>query len=210
MSPSQFIANVRGAISEQAMSDSELTELYNSIRNDPFQFKQSDDDQVFALAAPKLRGSLDRRHSGFIARWTTRYFVLTDGCLYYFPGAGQTDEPLGVLQLIGVNVLPLKDNQIQIVTIEHQLQFVKFRKRKPVFIPGVKQMVLRAEDRELRDKWLYRIRTTCVYANFNPGEGQSTTIMTEVSSLADGEAGSKRSCLRPALDPRESVELSDV
>jgi hypothetical protein len=176
MSVGQFIENVRGAISVEALDDAQLTDIYNSIRSDPFQFKRTDGDQVFALAAPKLRGTLERRQIGLISRWRSYYFVLTDGCLYYFQDSNQTEEPLGMIQLVAVDIQSVKENQIQISAIQEFLQLVEFRKRKPELVRGVKFIQLRASNIETRDKWVYRIRQTCVYASFNPGDGSASSM----------------------------------
>jgi hypothetical protein len=203
MSLSQFITNVRGAISEDALSDHELTEIYNSIRSEEFQFKRSEGDALFALACPSLRGTLEKRLSGLIPRWRPYYYVLTDGCLYYFPESRQTQEPLGMIQLIGVDVEAQRETYIQISTTEACLQVVKFRKRKPELVRGVKSVVLRAPDEETRDKWLYRIRTTCVFAGFNPGDGSPPTMSEGIEN--PGRRGSVRGQLK--RDARQGSDL---
>jgi hypothetical protein len=171
MSVRDFIENVRGAIPAEALSDSKLTEVYHSIRTDPIQFRRADD--LFAMASPKLRGRLERR-GGLFQRWTVYYFVLTDGCLYYFPNE-TTDEPLGNIQLVSVSIVPTGDRQLSISSADGFLQLIKFVRRKPVIVRGVESVLLRAPNSKLRDKWLYRMRTSSIYAGFGGEEPESTS-----------------------------------
>jgi hypothetical protein len=180
MSVPQFIENIRGAISPECLSDFALNNLYNEIRAEEFQYRRTDGNEVFALAAPKLRGTLQRKRRGVFGSWMAYYFVLTDGCLYFFRDQHE-EAPLGLIQLIAVSVQAVGRARLTIETVQGDLQFVKFEKPKPKLVKGVKQVLLKADSEATRDRWLYRIRTSCVYAGFMSDAPQQPSDTTSGS-----------------------------
>jgi hypothetical protein len=199
MSVSSFISNVRGALPAKTVADGALTEIYESIRTAPFSFRRTNGDEFLALAAPRLRGPLEKRRDTLFSSWTAHYFVLTDGCLYYFRDdrpASADSGPLGVIQLVNVAIQSLEDNKIQIVAKGGELQYVKFERGGPQLVRGVTAMILRAASTKRREKWLYRMRTAYVFANLagETGAGGSPGDLKSVSEVAststtEGEGG---------------------
>jgi hypothetical protein len=195
MTVSAFITNVRGALPAQTVSDATLAEIYESIRSAPFTFRQTNGDEFLALAAPKLRGTLKKRRNTIFSCWTTHYFVLTEGCLYYFRDnrpASADSGPLGVFQLVNVEIQSIENNKIQILAKNGDLQYVKFKRKGPQLVRGVTTIILRASSKKRREKWLYRIRTSYVFANFTGETGPvgspgDLKHVSEVASTTEGE-----------------------
>jgi hypothetical protein len=199
----QFIGNVRGAIGPDALLDAELIDIYNEIRSEGFRYRRDEGDEVFALAAPKLRGILQRRRNRFFNPWASYYFVLTDGCLYYFKDARPATVdtgPLGMIQFMSVSVQPLGADRISVSALQEgdDIQFVKFRKRRPSLVSGTCTVFLRAESQAVRDRWLYRIRTTCL----------STSFKADESPQSEGTSGSD--ITPPPTMPNERLRLGGL
>jgi hypothetical protein len=173
MTPSQFIMNVRGAISEEELSDAFLTDIFNSLKADPFEFKREASEEFMALSSPRLRGVMAKKSKGWRSRWTLHFFVLAHSCLYYFKDCSEEsgDNPLGMIQLVSLSVQPIGETRIEMKSSEGVLQYVKFRKRKPEIVKNIDTMYFEAQSTKIRDKWLYRIRTSCVFSNFTGDTG---------------------------------------
>jgi hypothetical protein len=139
--------------------------------------KHAGGDEFLALSGPKLRGPLAKRRSGIFSKWTSHYFVLTEGCLYYFKDqkASSADAgPAGMIQLVEVDIRPVDNDKIQLSATKGSLQYVKFEKKKPPEMVGhVQVLLLKASSEKTRDKWLYRIRKSYVHANFTGEVGSN-------------------------------------
>lgn len=183
----EFIENVRGAVPASAIPDEMLRSVYTEIKEKPFQFKRADTDEFFALAAPRVKGELEKKSSSWASKWTTHFFVLTNSCVYYFKDSHQisADSPQGMVQLVGVKVSPVEEDRIEIESIHGDLQYVKFRRRKPEMVKNVKSMQFRAKSRKIRDKWLYRLKSSCVYSNFTGDAGSGHELGDVHSTIAD-------------------------
>jgi hypothetical protein len=201
MSAQAFIQNLRGALNSDQMTDSELVSVYESIKNEQFTVNHSGGDEFLALSGPRLRGTLAKRRANFFSAWTSRYFVLTDGCLYYFKDqeASSCDGgPAGVLQLVNVDIQAVDDNKIQIASTEGALQYVKFEKKKPPqMVRAVAQILLRASSRKTRDKWLYRIQTSYMHASFTG----------EVGTAAPGDLRSVSEVMSPSISEPDVARM---
>jgi hypothetical protein len=167
MTVADFIGNVRGAVTADAIDDVTLTEIYNSIRTRPFQVKRTNGDDFLALSCPKLRGTLGKRRESIFSVWTAHYFVLTDSaCLYYFADSSPASAeagPLGMIQLIDVDIRRVKSTKIQIVSTVRDIQYIKFERKKPELVRGVAQIMLRAASLKRRERWFYRLKTSYVF-----------------------------------------------
>ena len=173
MTVDEFISNVRGAVPATSISDHVLRDIYNQIKEKPFAFRTGDSDEFCALAAPRVKGKLEKKSSQWASKWTTHFFVLTNSCIYYFKDDQEVseDSPQGMVQLVSVTVTPVERDRIEISAISGDLQYVKFKRKKPEIVRNVKSMQFRAKTRKMRDKWLYRMLTSCVYTNFTGDAG---------------------------------------
>jgi hypothetical protein len=224
MTAQKFVENVRGALQENGLSDAELNGIYESIRDEQFTMKHAGGDEFLALSGPRLRGTLEKKRAKFFSVWTPHYFVLTEGCLYYFKDqrASSADAgPAGVIQLVNVDIQPVDDNKIQISSTEGNLQYVKFEKKKPPeMVRDVSMILLRASSLKTRDKWLYRIRTSYVHANFTgevgtnaPGDLKSVSEVTSpsiIDGMEPGESTTGDSDSQGPLRPVMSISTTDL
>jgi hypothetical protein len=169
MSVSDFISNVRGILSDEVIQNSDLSQLYEAIRSQPFEFRKRDADEFLALSGPRQKGVLKKKGGRTFSVWCAHYFVLIDSCLCYFRDdqPKSADEgPLGMIQLIGVEVLPVDDDKIQIRAHDGVIQYVKFERRKSDLVRGVATILLKAASPKLRDRWLYRILSWGMLSHF--------------------------------------------
>jgi hypothetical protein len=192
MSESDFILNIRGACSAERIPDFRLHEIYSAVKLDPIIFKGNDGAEFLALTAPKLKGNIRKKSGTFFSFWTGHYFVLTNSCLYYFTDDSQVsaDRPKGMVQLVGVTVRPVGSRKIEIAATAGCVQYVKFRKRRPEMVRGVEKIFFRMQSTKSRDKWLYRIRTSCVYSNFTGENGPPTPRELQLDAPDEQSASS--------------------
>lgn len=63
-----------------------LEGLYNSVRDDEIRMDEADmyESEVVAFMAPTKSGWLAKKTDSLIGHWKKHWFVLNDGCLYYF------------------------------------------------------------------------------------------------------------------------------
>lgn len=167
MTPINFISNIRGCLNQESISDMELVAMYNDIKEHEFMYSGKS-RVTLALCAPEIKGWLAKKQDSWRSYWTQHFFVLTNSCLYYFPKAGNDTDPLGIIQLTDVQITehdPEK-HRILIDAGTREIQYVKFQKRRPTRIGGVKRIFLEVRDGDYH-KWFYRIRQSVVYSNFN-------------------------------------------
>ena len=216
MNVGQFINNVRGAIKAGDISDEVLTEIYASIKSEAFAFRKDDGSDFLALSAPRMKGELEKRSKRFGSVWKVHFFVLADSSLYYFRDRSKMSEdaPQGVIQLVGVDFNAIGDDKIEVRARKNTfLQYVKFRRRKrPEIVKGIRVMEFGAASREIRDKWLYRMRTSCVYQSFateTPAAEASAPVIRTLSLDEDSvreaarRLGAKSDLFVWTLQPRE-------
>lgn len=187
MTVRDFIVNCRGAISEEELKDEVLHEIYDSIKNEPFHFKSANTDEILALSAPRAKGRLEKRGQGWLGTWKAHFFVLANSCLYYFNDTHVDGEsPQGMIQLVSVSVTPIDDDKIELSSLEGDLQYVKFKRKKPDIVRNVQTITFRASSKRSRDKWLYMMHTSCVYSSFagvGVGDVSPGDIHTDVSDM---------------------------
>jgi hypothetical protein len=163
MTVDQFVSLVQSAIPESAFPKAELVSIYQKVKSRPLRLNIDEREECLALTAPKMKGNLLKRGQGLFAPWTQHYFVLTHSFLYYFETAHATsDSPAGVIEVRYVNLRSLDEDQIVITAQRAEIPYVKFVRRKPTPMRGVREIVLRAPNMQTRDKWLYRLRTSGV------------------------------------------------
>lgn len=167
MTPLNFISNIRGCLSADTIPDMELVNMYNDIKEREFMYSGLS-RVTMALCAPEIKGWLSKKQDSWTSYWTQHFFILTNSCLYYFPKAGGETDPLGIIQLTDVQVTesdPAK-KRILIDAGKGEIQYVKFQKKRPTRINGVKRIFLEVKEGNYQ-KWFYRMRQSVVYSNFN-------------------------------------------
>jgi hypothetical protein len=162
MTLNQFVGIVSETI-PGAFKNSELADIYHRIKSDPLTLNLDGLNECLALTAPKIKGSLMKRGQGIFGRWREHFFVLTHGFLYYFERSrAASDNPLGVIEIRSVDVRPLDEDLIVLAARRAEIPYVKFVRRRPTPVHGVREIVLRAAAMQNRDKWVYRLRTSGV------------------------------------------------
>ena len=173
MSCDQFIENFTGALPTQVISREDLTSFYFQIKENPFKFNGENQAQFMAMSAPRIRGYLKKRTKKVGEFWKRYYFVLTNSCLYYFKDDSPESEqdPLGNIQLIGVEVLEVRKNPCQILlkAIKDPIQYVKFTPI-PTLVPNTYQILLQANDPQSTAKWFKWIKKSAIFSCFNTEE----------------------------------------
>lgn len=168
MTVKEFIRNTRHLLSADDVTDKELTEMYNEIQSTPFSFTNHTNDFWWEVA-PKIRGYLQKKSEHSLSKWTKKYFVLTNSCLYYFKDDNPANEgkPLGVIQLTEVEVAAdSKDPlMIKITAANDEISYVKFKKI-PKAVKGIKKISFKAPDRASASRWLHRIKKSAIMSNF--------------------------------------------
>ncbi|XP_041839892.1 cytohesin 4b isoform X3 [Melanotaenia boesemani] len=94
----RFISMNRGINNGEDLPNDLLSNLYDSIRNEPFKIPEDDgNDLTHTFFNPDREGWL-LKLGGRVKTWKRRWFILTDNCLYYFEFT--TDkEPRGIIPL---------------------------------------------------------------------------------------------------------------
>ncbi|XP_063282579.1 cytohesin-4 [Pelobates fuscus] len=86
-----------------------LTEMYESLKKEPFKMPEEEDawETTHAFYKPQREGWL-LKLGGRVKTWKKRWFILKDNCLYYFECT--TDkEPLGIIPLENLSVERAED-----------------------------------------------------------------------------------------------------
>lgn len=194
MTCQQFIDNTRGVVSENTISDSDLIDIYKQIKNQPFTVRDKNDD-FLALSDPRLKGILQKKNDRWKSKWTARFFVLANSCLYYFDDnkPENKDKPVGMIQLVAVNAFSNQKNPkrfyIEVKDNIEDIQYVKYKPTGPVLVRGVKKIEFEAPSEKARDKWLYRIAKSIICSLFAPSDPRKSNLsmgaeQSEISEVA--------------------------
>ena len=167
MTPIDFIKNLRGGVSAEAISDAELVHIYNDLKANELRFSGSS-RVTLALCAPEIKGFLAKKTDGFFSMWTAHFFVLTDSCLYYFDKPGD-QSPIGLIKLsdVSVSICDQEKRRLLIDAGNNEVQYVKYKKQGPQLVKDVKKVWLEVIDKSSFEKWFYRIKQSVVFSNFN-------------------------------------------
>lgn len=91
MTLEQFIRNNRGINQGKDVDREILEKLYNDIKESEIRMDEGDmyENEVVAFMAPTKSGWLQKKTQSFLRQWKSMWFVLNDGCLYYFNKPGE-------------------------------------------------------------------------------------------------------------------------
>ena len=186
MTMQQFISNIRGVISESALSNNILSEIYKDVKNKPFTSQNSDD--ILAMSDPRLKGYLSKRNDKWNSTWCNRFFVLANSCLYYFRDnkPENKEKPLGMLQLVDVEAYPdPKNNKRFYIEAKDKgdIMYVKFKDKGPFLLKGIKRAIFETKSEETRDKWLYRITKSLICSMFTDGNSPTSPPSNSISEV---------------------------
>eukprot|EP00301_Raphidiophrys_heterophryoidea_P004257 c11860_g1_i2.p1 GENE.c11860_g1_i2~~c11860_g1_i2.p1 ORF type:complete len:380 (-),score=64.58 c11860_g1_i2:394-1533(-) len=157
MTMAQFVANNRGIDNGSDLPKEQLETLYRSIEQNPLKL---DDDSIrygecVTFCLNNLEGWLLKRSSHSTSTWNRRWFVLTDGCLYYFDHPHQ-GSPKCIFPLEDVRV-----RSIQATTTDFEIfprtdiPLKSVKTSTGGIKPGARlELVLRASTESERDNWI--------------------------------------------------------
>ncbi|OHT17192.1 hypothetical protein TRFO_41223 [Tritrichomonas foetus] len=146
---------------------------------------------VMAYSNPIAKGFLLKKSQKWHFKWTKRFFVLVNGCLYYFKDISDNhkEKPLGMIQLVDVIsfINDGRPTEITIKSINHSnLQAVKFEKH-PTIVTNMRSFVLQADSKEEAIRWLYRIKEATVSPNNNSSRSFEGNLVLNQSEYEQEE-----------------------
>jgi cytohesin len=99
----QFISNLRGVNNGRDISRELLTNLYRRIKKNAISMNDEDmyESKCKEFIAPTKSGWMDKE--SFLGLWKKRWFILKDGCLYYFTSP-LDDHPRAVIPMVGLRI----------------------------------------------------------------------------------------------------------
>lgn len=98
--------------SKNELQDAMLKECFNSIKKEPFKIPVDDGNEFMLTFFNPIREGWLWKQGGRYKTWKRRWFILNDGCLYYFELTADK-EPRGIIPLENVNVREVDDKTKQ-------------------------------------------------------------------------------------------------
>ncbi|UJR16424.1 hypothetical protein I4U23_003326 [Adineta vaga] len=137
----KFLSSLTEAISQQHMPDSTtLKNIYDHIKNNEFKFPDDGDIDIMNVSMRIKEGGSTIikegwlwKQGGLVRNWKRRWFVITDGCLFYYESRTEVDNPRGIVSLIDVGVREIEDDRPKQFCFElFPLAGEKVKSTKPV------------------------------------------------------------------------------
>lgn len=159
----QFVAQNKGIDAGQNLPKDMLLAIYNSIKEEPFKIPdETHDDLMFTFFSPDKEGWLVKQ-GGSWKNWKRRWFVLSDGCLYYFQHTAE-NVPKGIIPLDYVDVRVLHGDsdrpwQFEIYNVDESrdkdmVKGCKLDKTGTVVMGNHRVYRMSASCQEERDSWV--------------------------------------------------------
>ncbi|KAJ8001633.1 hypothetical protein DPEC_G00171500 [Dallia pectoralis] len=162
----RFVCMNRGINNGEDLPVALLTQLFDSIRNEPFKIPEDDgNDLTHTFFNPNREGWLFKL-GGRVKTWKRRWFILTDNCLYYFEYTIDK-EPKGIIPLENLCVKQTaysrKPYCLELYNPKSQGQKIKACKTETDgrVVEGKHQSyMLCASTADERDSWIESIRAS--------------------------------------------------
>ncbi|XP_072277341.1 cytohesin-4 [Pyxicephalus adspersus] len=181
--PQQFISIHKGVHPGGDLPTELLTEMYDSLKKEPFRLPEEEDSWELTLAfqKPQREGWL-LKMGGRVKTWKKRWFILKDNCLYYFEYTTDKD-PLGIIPLENLCVELAEDpKKPHCFDLHARGQTVKACKTQAdgKKVQGNHQSYrLSASNEEERESWVQSLRSSI---SWNPFYEQ-VSIQKRISSM---------------------------
>lgn len=155
--------------SKKELQDNMLKECYNSIKKEPFKIPVDDGNDFMLTFFNPIREGWLWKQGGRYKTWKRRWFILNDGCLYYFELTADK-EPRGIIPLENVNVREVDDKTKQFCfeiysTTNDKIKACKHDSEGKVIEVGnhtvYRMSALTGED---KNEWIKKIRD-CISEN---------------------------------------------
>ena len=98
--------------SKTELQEQMLKDAYVSIKREPFKIPVDDGNDFMLTFVNPIREGWLWKKGGRYKNWKRRWFILNDGCLYYFEFTANK-EPRGIIPLENVNVREVEDKTKQ-------------------------------------------------------------------------------------------------
>jgi cytohesin len=155
--------------SKLEVSDAMLKECFISIKKEPFKIPVDDGNEFMLTFFNPIREGWLWKQGGRYKTWKRRWFILNDGCLYYFELTADK-EPRGIIPLENVNVREVDDKTKQFCfeiysTTNDKIKACKHDSEGKVIEVGnhtvYRMSALTGED---KNEWIKKIRD-CISEN---------------------------------------------
>ncbi|CAF0837024.1 unnamed protein product [Rotaria sp. Silwood1] len=136
----KFVSSLNEAILRQHMPDINLIKnIYDNIKNNELKLPEDDIDLSNVSAKIKegnstiIKEGWLWKQGGRVRQWRRRWFVITDGCLFYYESRTEVDNPRGIISLIDVGVREIEDDRTKPFCFElFPLTGEKVKTTKPI------------------------------------------------------------------------------
>ncbi|KAM9324498.1 cytohesin-4-like [Gastrophryne carolinensis] len=179
----QFISIHKGVHPGGDLQTELLTEMYESLKKEPFQLPEEEDawELTLAFQKPKHEGWLFKI-GGRVKTWKKRWFILKDNCLYYFEYTTDKD-PLGIIPLENLSVELAEDpKKLHCFDLHARGQTIKACKTQAdgKKVQGNHQSYrLSAASDEERESWVQSLRSSISWDPFY----DQVSIQKKISSI---------------------------
>lgn len=155
--------------SKTDLQEQMLKDVYNSIKREPFKIPVDDGNDFMLTFVNPIREGWLWKKGGRYKNWKRRWFILNDGCLYYFELTADK-EPRGIIPLENVNVREVDDKTKQFCfeiysTTNDKIKACKHDSEGKVIEVGnhtvYRMSALTGED---KNEWIKKIRD-CISEN---------------------------------------------
>ncbi|XP_077133974.1 cytohesin-4 isoform X4 [Ranitomeya variabilis] len=181
-----FISLHRGVHPGGDLPTELLTDMYESLKKEPFQLPEDEDawELTLAFQKPQREGWL-LKMGGRVKTWKKRWFILKDNCLYYFEYTTDKD-PLGIIPLENLSVELAEDpKKPHCFDLHARGQTVKACKTQAdgKKVQGNHQSYrLSATSHEERESWVQSLRSSISWDPFY----DTVTIKKKISTIKNG------------------------
>ncbi|XP_069592949.1 cytohesin-4 [Ranitomeya imitator] len=181
-----FISLHRGVHPGGDLPSELLTDMYESLKKEPFQLPEDEDawELTLAFQKPQREGWL-LKMGGRVKTWKKRWFILKDNCLYYFEYTTDKD-PLGIIPLENLSVELAEDpKKPHCFDLHARGQTVKACKTQAdgKKVQGNHQSYrLSATSHEERESWVQSLRSSISWGPFY----DTVTIKKKISTIKNG------------------------
>lgn len=179
----QFISIHKGIHPGGDIPSELLTDMYESLKKEPFRLPEEEDawELTLAFQKPQREGWL-LKMGGRVKTWKKRWFILKDNCLYYFEYTTDKD-PLGIIPLENLCVElaedPKKPHCFDLHARGHTVKACKTQADGKKVQGNHQSYRLSATSGEERESWVQSLRSSI---SWNPFLDQ-VTIQKKISSM---------------------------
>ncbi|CAF3927868.1 unnamed protein product [Rotaria magnacalcarata] len=111
----KFVNSLSETIARHQIPDQNIIKnIYDSIKNNELKFPDDDINltmPVFGSDSIIIKEGWLWKQGGRVRNWKRRWFIITDGCLFYFESRTEVDSPRGVIPLVDVAVREIEDDR---------------------------------------------------------------------------------------------------